>query len=261
VTVRMTTGIVLGVCALALAPTQPIVENTAAVSIRGKTQTLRVYGAGSGAPVIVSSGDGGWIHVAPHVAEVLSRRGFFVVGFDCRAYLSSFTTKDSTLTESDVPGDYQTLVNFAARTGRRRPILVGVSEGAGLSVLAATSAAVKERVQGVIGIGLPERNELGWRWRDMGIYFTHGVPDEPLFNTSEVIGRAAPTPIAAIHSTEDEFVPLDTLRAVFEKAKEPKRLWVVKASNHGFTDNPRDFESALAEAVAWIASQPGGTAK
>jgi type IV secretory pathway VirJ component len=28
----------------------------------------------------VSSGDGGWIHLAPHVAEVLAAKGFFVVG-------------------------------------------------------------------------------------------------------------------------------------------------------------------------------------
>ena len=43
-------------------------------------------------PVIVSSGDGGWIHLGPHVAEVLAAKGFFVVGFDVKAYLESFTS-------------------------------------------------------------------------------------------------------------------------------------------------------------------------
>ena len=46
---------------------------------------------GAGAPVIVSSGDGGWIHLGPHVAEILAARGYFVVGFDVKAYLESFT--------------------------------------------------------------------------------------------------------------------------------------------------------------------------
>lgn len=225
------------------------------VSIRGKAQSLRLYGSRGGQPVVVSSGDGGWIHLGPHVAEVLSSRGFFVVGFDCKTYLSSFTSKDGALTEADVPNDYRVLVDYAARGSQARPILIGVSEGAGLSVLAATGTAVKERVRGVIGIGLPEKNELGWRWRDMSIYITHGVPNEPLFNASAVVGRVAPMPLAAIHSTNDEFVPLETLKAVFDKANEPKRLWTIKASNHGFTDNLGAFDAALADAIAWIAAQ------
>jgi fermentation-respiration switch protein FrsA (DUF1100 family) len=227
-------------------------QSEATISIRGKSQTLHIYGARGGQPVVVSSGDGGWIHLAPHVADVLAGRGFFVVGFDSRAYLSSFTTKDSTLTESDVPGDYRVLADYAAQGASRSPILIGVSEGAGLSVLAATGPVVKERVRGVVGIGLPEKNELGWRWRDMTIYFSHGVPNEPLFSASAVVGRVAPTPLAAIHSTNDEFVPLPTLQSIMEKAGQPKRVWTIKASNHGFSDNLGQFNAALLEAIEWI---------
>lgn len=39
--------------------------------------------------------------------------------------------------------------------------LIGVSEGAGLSVLAATDPETKALVSGVIGLGLPDLNELG----------------------------------------------------------------------------------------------------
>ena len=63
-----------------------------AIIIRGHAQSLRLYGTRGGAPVIVSSGDGGWIHLGPHVAEVLAAKGFFVVGFDVKAYLESFTS-------------------------------------------------------------------------------------------------------------------------------------------------------------------------
>jgi hypothetical protein len=62
-------------------------QSTDTVTIRGHTQTLRIYGTRGGSPVIVSNGDGGWIHLAPHVAEMLAARGFFVVGFDVRTYL------------------------------------------------------------------------------------------------------------------------------------------------------------------------------
>src|SRR5437016_2234932 len=83
-------------------------------SIRGHAQTLHIYGArGAGVPIIVSSGDGGWVHLAPHVAEVLASRGYFVVGFDVKAYLESFTSGAATLRVQDEPGDYRVLVNYA----------------------------------------------------------------------------------------------------------------------------------------------------
>ena len=62
------------------------------VSIRGHQQTVSIYGRRGGQPIVVSSGDGGWIHLGPHVAEVLASQGFFVVGFDAKAYLESFTS-------------------------------------------------------------------------------------------------------------------------------------------------------------------------
>ena len=111
------------------------------VTIRGQTQSLRVYGTRGGPPVIVSSGDGGWIHLAPHVAEVLAAKGFFVVGFDVKAYLERFTSGKTTLRPEDEPGDYKVIADFAARGTNEKPILIGVSEGAGLSVLAATRSA------------------------------------------------------------------------------------------------------------------------
>ena len=144
------------------------------IVIRGHEQTLHVYGSPRADPVILSSGDGGWIHLAPHVAEFLSQRGFFVIGFDVRAYLASFTTRRSTLRTEDEPGDYQVLAEFATTETGRKPMLIGVSEGAGLSVLAATDPQHESgdrRRDRPRAAGL---NELGWRWRDMVIYLTHG---------------------------------------------------------------------------------------
>src|SRR6185436_16638740 len=126
----------------------------------------------SGYPVVVSSGDGGWMHLGPQVAQFLASNGFFVVGFDVRAYLESFTSRSKTLEPSEEPGDYQMLIAYAAHGTSRKPILIGVSEGAGLSVLAATDPQTKRDIAGVIGLGLPDLNELGWRWKDSLIYVT-----------------------------------------------------------------------------------------
>ena len=238
--------------ACALAPRAAQSQTTETITIRGHAQLLRLYGARGGPPVIVSSGDGGWIHLGPHIADVLASRGFFVVGFDVKAYLESFTSGKVTLRPEDEPGDFKALADFAARGASQKPVLVGVSEGAGLSVLAATDPQTKRSIAGVLGVGLPDLNELGWRWRDSLIYVTHGVPKEPTFRAAAVVDRVAPTPFAAIHSTRDEFVSVADIRRVFDAAKEPKRLWIVKASDHRFSDNLAEFDRRLAEAIAWV---------
>ena len=67
-------------------------QTTQPLGLRGHVQSLHLYGTRGGQPVIVSSGDGGWIHLGPHVAEALAAKGCFVVGFDVKAYLESFTS-------------------------------------------------------------------------------------------------------------------------------------------------------------------------
>jgi hypothetical protein len=227
-------------------------QATEKIIIRGHAQSLHLYGARGGAPVIVSSGDGGWIHLGPHVAEVLAAKGFFVVGFDAKAYLESFVSGSATLRAEDEPGDYQVLVDFAARGTSQKPILIGVSEGAGLSVLAATDPRTKQLIAGVLGLGLPDVNELAWRWRDSIIYLTHGVPKEPTFSAAAIVDRVAPVPLAAIHSTRDEFVPLSEVQGLLDAANEPKKLWIIKASDHRFSDNLAEFDRRLLEAIDWI---------
>ena len=121
---------------LALTSPAAAAPTTDSIALRGHVMTLRLYGTRGGPAAIVSSGDGGWIHLGPHVAETLAARGYFVVGVDVRAYLSTFTTGHETLRPSDEPGDYRVLADYAARgaagqagarrgVGGRRPVAAG----------------------------------------------------------------------------------------------------------------------------------------
>ena len=247
--IAMCSAVVLTAVFLLLAPaTEPL-------TIRGQEQSLRVYGTRGGPVAVVASGDGGWIHLGPHVAEFLSSKGYFVVGFDSKAYLSSFTRGGTTLSTTDVPGDFAALVDYASKGAIAPPVLCGVSEGAALAVLAATNDITKAKVAGVIALGLPDQAELGWRFRDSIIYVTKGVPREPLFSTAEVIGRVAPLPLVAIHSTKDEFVSVDDIRRVMSRAFEPKQLWLIEADDHRFSGKEQDLNQKLMEAIAWMKSQ------
>jgi hypothetical protein len=245
-------GMCAGIAVFSAMGGPTLAQTIGTVTIRGQRQVLRMYGAPGGDPVVVSSGDGGWIHLGPHVAEVLAARGFFVVGLDVKAYLAGFTSGKTTLRPEDEPADYRVLAELAARGTTKKPILVGVSEGAGLSVLAATDPRTKAVIAGVVALGLPTVNELGWRWRDSLIYVTHGVPNEPTFSTSALVGQVSPLPLGAIHSTHDEFVSVAAVQQVFERARLPNKLWIVSGSDHRFSGNTAEFDRRLIEAIEWV---------
>ncbi len=245
-------AVVAGFIACWISESAAQAQTTATLSLRTKNQKLRTFGPPGGDPVIVSSSDGGWVRLAPHIATVLAAQGFFVVGLDSKAYLESFTSATTTLSIEDEPADYRVLADFAAHGTARKPILIGVSEGAGLSVLAATDPQTKAAIAGVIAVGLPDLTELGWRWKDSLIYLTHGVPNEPTFRTSAVIGKVAPVPIGVIHSTHDEFFSVADVEKLFAGLQDPKKLWVVNAADHRFSDNLAEFDRRLVEAVAWL---------
>jgi dienelactone hydrolase len=247
-----------GLALLAMLGAAPRLASAAAATdtllLRGCPQVLHLYGTRGGPAVVVSSGDGGWVHLGPDVAAFLAAEGYFVVGFDAKAYLSGFTSRSGPLHPEDVPGDYQALVDYAARGSSARPLLVGVSEGAGLSVLAAAGPALKERVAGVVALGLPDKNELAWRFRDSIIYVTKKTPNEPTFSAREHASDVAPLPFAAIHATHDEFVPVPEIEAIVGEAREPKRLWLVEAADHKFSGSREELWRRLSEAIAWIGS-------
>jgi len=241
--------LVLGVAFAAGAAPAP---STAKIAIRAQSQTLHVYGTRGSPPAIVASGDGGWVHLGPDVAEFLAASGYFVVGFDSKAYLSSFTDGEKTLSTNDIPGDFAALVKYAGEGASQLPLLAGVSEGAALAVVAAGDPAVKSKILGLLALGLPEKAELGWRFRDSMIYITKGVPKEPTFDASNFVARVAPLPLVAIHSTHDEFVPVTEIQRVMARALEPRQLHLIDAQNHRFSGAEPALHAEILDAVEWM---------
>ncbi|MFN8093555.1 MAG: hypothetical protein U0599_15315 [Vicinamibacteria bacterium] len=113
-----------------------------------------------------------------------------------------------------------------------------MSEGAGLSVLATTDPAVRAKVAGVVAMGLPDQNELGWRFRDQMIYITKKTPNEPLFSVRQIVGSVAPVPLAIFQATHDEFVPAEDTRAIVAAAREPRRLTIEAVTTVSATPVP-----------------------
>jgi fermentation-respiration switch protein FrsA (DUF1100 family) len=221
-----------------------------AVSLSGREQKLHLYGPATGRPVILSSGDGGWMHLAPHLADALAARGYFVIGLDAKSYLSIASGSKQGLTPEDIAHDYGTLLAMFASD--QPAVLAGVSEGAGLAVVAAADPRNQRRIAGVMSFGLGERNELAWHWKDSLIYVTKAVPSEPTFNASAFIPRISPLPLAFIRATHDEFVPPAESDRLIATAAAPVRAWTVTASDHRFSDNLSALDVAALQAFDWI---------
>ncbi len=248
---------------IAAAPAGAAASETLTFTVRGKALTLTVYRPANGqAPkgtVLMGSGDVGWVGLAVEMSEFLSARGYTAVGINVRQYLAAFTSGRTTVTTREAPEDYSQLASFLrARKLLVAPVIVsGMSEGAALAVLAASSDKNHEWINGVMTLGLPPTAELGWRWSDFTSWITKKDPDEPMFAPKDFLPQVAPIPLCLIHSTTDEYVTEADYRLFESVAKQPKKLILIKASNHRFTDRKDELKQQVMSCLAWIQSQQG----
>lgn len=240
---------------LAGASIAPAAE-TLAVQVRGKSLTLTVYrpAAKPKATVLMGSGDVGWVGLAVEMAEYLQAQGYCAIGINVREYLAAFTSGRTTLTTKEPPGDYAQIAKFLRQRNLLSApvVLSGVSEGAALAVLAAASPTNHDWVRGVLTMGLPPTAELGWRWSDFTSWITKRDPDEPMFAPKDFVPHVAPLPLCLIHSTKDEYVTAADIKGFEGAAREPKKLVLIDASNHRFTDRKPELKQQFSVCLGWI---------
>jgi type IV secretory pathway VirJ component len=226
--------------------------------VRGQHLTLTIYRPSvpqTKGTIVMGSGDVGWVGLAASTAKFLSDSGYLVIGLNVREYLSAFTTRGGGhLLPSEVQTDYSTLADFL---GKRHllesPVIVsGVSEGAGLAVLAASAPANHSWIRGVITMGLPPTCELAWRWSDFTSWITKKDSGEPSFAAKEFLRAISPIPIWMIQSTHDEYVTEHDYRELEAAAGSPKKLALIDASNHRFTDKIAELRQQYLAGLAWI---------
>jgi dienelactone hydrolase len=229
----------------------------APITIRGKALTLTLYRPASTVPpkgtILMGSGDVGWVGLAVDLAGFLSEQGYAVVGINSRQYLSAFTSGSTHVTTDQVTADYATIVQLLRARGFLWPpvIVAGVSEGAALAVLAGAPAN-RGWARGVLTMGLPASAELAWRWQDLTKWITKRDPGEPSFEPKDFVGRISPLPLWMIQSTTDEYVTPADYRQLEQMAGAPKRLVLIDAANHRFTDRLPALREHVLEGLRWI---------
>jgi len=192
-------------------------------------------GPGGGATILHLHGNAE--NMSTHIGAVhwLPPQGFDVFLFDYRGFGHSSG-------EPDISGaleDARAALEVAASLSHADPLIVfGQSLGGALAAQAIVDSPVRAQVAGLImdsafsdyrGI---VRDKLAEFWLTWPLQ----VPISWLFHNDysplQVIDRISPIPLLIVHAEFDPIVPVRHARQLFERAREPKTLWILPQDEH-----------------------------
>lgn len=214
--------------------------------------------------VLFASGDGGWFGTATKMFKEFALDGFPVAGFSSRSYLKLLGNSPVAPNLEELVQDYAQIAQACDQEmGGASPghmILAGWSRGAAFSVLVGSDPSFKSRCAGVIGFGLPDKEELKIHRRGKHIIIANWRPhlQTILFETFEKIPEIAPLPVTLIQSTRDDFLPAASARVLFGQDSEIKKMFIVNAENHRFSGGWPEFQNSLRESLEWIVARKPG---
>ena len=203
--------------------------------------------------LVYATGDGGWHRKDLALYHHLVSFGYPTVGFDARDYVTHLGAAKAT-TPGRLAADYERIIE-TARSALQLParypvVLVGISRGAGLSVVAAGQPGLRPSIGGVLAVALTKEEEyvkvrllqrLGRRAATLQMVEVYGYLD-----------GLADMPIAVVQSTRDSYLPADRARALF--GPDTPRRWFqpIEARNHSFGGARPELYDAVGRALTWI---------
>jgi pimeloyl-ACP methyl ester carboxylesterase len=190
--------------------------------------------------ILYSTGDGGRRGLDQDLREVLTTGDYPVAGFSSKSYLKNFGRDSKTTSAVRLVRDFACIISLAEkRLGlpeNTNVILVGLSRGAGLSVVAAGQGPLKLRVAGVLAIALTREEEhvVHSHWHRARANSGRTDDASAEIKTYEYLMRLSGTPVAVIQSTNDHYLSADAARILFGPDSDLHGLIAVKARNHRF---------------------------
>ena len=197
--------------------------------------------------LIYATGDGGWKGKDLDLFNHLASWGYALAGFSAPEYVKHLSGDAATTTPSRLARDYAAIIDAAARDlmvpSSTPVILVGVSRGAGLSVVAAGQQAVQRSLGGVVVMGLTREEEhVRWRRRrpatELAIY--------------DYLPRLASLPLAVIQSTHDNYLPAEQARLLFGADTDRRQFHAIEARNHSFAGARPALYETLQASLEWV---------
>jgi dienelactone hydrolase len=239
-------------------------ESEATATLHGKRLDLHIAAPSALARrdllVVYASGDGGFFGSAKEQWREIARNGYATVGFSSRAFLRIERPHGAALNAANLANEYEQIVDDARRAlgwqDSPRVILVGWSRGAAFSVLAGSEPAFRDRIVGVVAIGLAAGENLTVdEDDDTDDGSAQDQSRHSLFDTYARL-RQVPAPSAVIQATHDNYFPAADARQRFGPDTSTRRFYEVEAKNHRFSGGSAAFEQALTDALMWLSSPP-----
>lgn len=197
------------------------------------------------------------------LASRLYEEGFAYLRFNYRGCGIGKETSEGRFEDTTLSSriqDYKAAINFVGTTAidRKRLAVVGSSFG-GMVAISANDSRIKAMVtlatlckvkippanmyrvyKGESFFELPSGRKLkSGFFADISEYDMCGVIEE------------LDCPLLVIHGDADDLVPVENAHYIYRKAKEPKRLEVIKEGNHSF-DESRHIEKVVNLTIDWL---------
>jgi virulence protein VirJ len=255
-------------CAGCRPPMMPLPAGGASLErqlvLNGHALRLHMYDprASAGRPLLVyATGDGGWSGKDLSAYRALVRSGDPLVGFDAHDYVRHLGAGlAATTTPGRLAHDYQAII-AAAAAAMHLPadgpvVLVGVSRGAGLSVVAAGAPSLRPALRGVLAMGLTREEEYARWFRPIRPLERRRVP--VMVELYDYLPRLGSLPVAVIQSTRDRYLPAAAAQTLFGPDTPSRRFITVEARNHSFAGARATLYEKMAAALEWIEAQGPG---
>jgi hypothetical protein len=214
-----------------------------------------------GRPLLLfATGDGGWRGVAVDAYRQMAEWGYPVAGFSAKDYLKHLGFVSGTTTPERLALDYRRLIIFARAAlnlpGDARTVLVGISRGAGLAVVAAGRPELRSELGGVLAVALTKEEEYVRHYKAKPGKTPADMPSRELvvFDTYASLEELQSLPLAVIQSTSDSYLNAQEARDRFGPDTDTRKLYAIQARNHNFGGGREALFARMTSALAWMAS-------
>ena len=224
------------------------------VSLNSHSLRLRLQSPDRAAthPLLVyATGDGGMHRKDLDTYRQLAALGYPIVGFDARDYVKHLGPDTSTTTPERLAHDYSQIIARAREVlgldAHCSVVLVGVSRGAGLAVVAA--GPLRDSITGVVAVALTQEEEYIRWYRDPA---PHETRSPVMVDVYEYLGQLGNLPIAVVQSTHDSYLPAAKAREQFGPDTPYRWLQPIDAASHNFGGARTRMYDAVRSALDWV---------
>jgi uncharacterized protein len=222
----------------------PILEDKKPESVAFEARGVTLRGwfipTSNGAAVLMVHGTDADRSQLTREADMLARRGYGVLLFDWPGHGESGGAVTWNTNERAALG---AALDFVSRAPGVDPERIGVLAFSMGCMIAVQVAARDPRIAALVVEGgfADADDQLRFAFRSWGALSQRpamwtarwlGLRSDEL-RPKDVIADIAPRPVFVIAGAEDDIVPPDQTRALFEAAHEPKSWWLVKDAAHG----------------------------